>query len=82
MQLFSLLYAITGLKILTFSAFLPINHFKIHCRQIAHRDIKPENLLLKSPTDDTRIVLADFGFAVKCDGKSLNQVLLPNGAVL
>ena len=46
----------------------------LHNRQIAHRDLKPENLLLKSPTDDTQIVLADFGFATKCDGKSLNQV--------
>lgn len=26
-------------------------------------DLKPENLLLKSKTDDTSILLADFGFA-------------------
>jgi calcium/calmodulin-dependent protein kinase I len=30
---------------------------------IIHRDLKPENLLLQSPSDDTSILLADFGFA-------------------
>lgn len=35
----------------------------MHDIPIIHRDLKPENLLLKSPTDDTSILLADFGFA-------------------
>lgn len=35
----------------------------VHGKSIVHRDLKPENLLLSSPTDDTSIVLADFGFA-------------------
>ena len=35
----------------------------IHEKTIVHRDLKPENLLLKSATDDTSILLADFGFA-------------------
>jgi serine/threonine protein kinase len=46
----------------------------LHKRKIAHRDLKPENLLLRSKTDDTDIVLADFGFAQLTDGKSLQQV--------
>mmetsp|Transcript_6838 Transcript_6838/g.8275 ORF Transcript_6838/g.8275 Transcript_6838/m.8275 type:complete len:364 (+) Transcript_6838:20-1111(+) len=46
----------------------------LHEKQIAHRDLKPENLLLKSLDDDSQVVLADFGFATKCKGKSLNQV--------
>jgi calcium/calmodulin-dependent protein kinase I len=35
----------------------------IHEKNIVHRDLKPENLLLKSATEDTSILLADFGFA-------------------
>jgi calcium/calmodulin-dependent protein kinase I len=35
----------------------------IHEKTIVHRDLKPENLLLKSATEDTSILLADFGFA-------------------
>lgn len=46
----------------------------LHNKSIAHRDLKPENLLLKSKEDDSDVVLADFGFATYCDGKSLNQV--------
>jgi len=46
----------------------------LHNKSIAHRDLKPENLLLKSKDDDSNIILADFGFATRCTGKSLNQV--------
>jgi calcium/calmodulin-dependent protein kinase I len=35
----------------------------IHEKNIVHRDLKPENLLLKNSTEDTSILLADFGFA-------------------
>ncbi len=35
----------------------------IHKQKICHRDLKPENLLLKEQGDDTRILVADFGFA-------------------
>lgn len=35
----------------------------MHARKITHRDMKPENLLLSSTTDDTSILIADFGFA-------------------
>lgn len=37
-----------------------------HERQIAHRDLKPENLLLQSTENDSKIKIADFGFAKKC----------------
>lgn len=35
----------------------------LHSRKIAHRDLKPENLLLLEKGDDSKILLADFGFA-------------------
>jgi len=44
----------------------------LHHRDIVHRDLKPENLLLKSPYNDFDIKLADFGFAKKVSGKSLD----------
>lgn len=37
----------------------------IHSKQVAHRDLKPENLLLLSNDDDSRLKIADFGFAKK-----------------
>mmetsp|Transcript_10879 Transcript_10879/g.25483 ORF Transcript_10879/g.25483 Transcript_10879/m.25483 type:complete len:307 (-) Transcript_10879:703-1623(-) len=46
----------------------------LHNRKIAHRDLKPENLLLRSKSNDTDVVLADFGFAQPTNGKSLRQV--------
>lgn len=46
----------------------------LHKKNIAHRDLKPENLLLRSTTNDTDIVLADFGFAQVTKGRSLQQV--------
>jgi len=37
----------------------------IHDKGIAHRDLKPENILLVDENDDTRLKVADFGFAKK-----------------
>lgn len=39
----------------------------LHERGIAHRDIKPENLLLMDERSDTKLKLADFGFARRFD---------------
>ena len=39
-----------------------------HSFNVAHRDLKPENLLLCSPTDDSSIKIADFGFAKIVNG--------------
>ena len=35
----------------------------LHSNKIVHRDLKPENLLLQDLLDDTKILIADFGFA-------------------
>lgn len=43
----------------------------LHDKNIVHRDLKPENLLLSSKDDDHTVKLADFGFAVKCDGANI-----------
>ncbi|CAM9927823.1 unnamed protein product [Pylaiella littoralis] len=49
-----------------------------HGQGVVHRDLKPENLLLASPTDDSSIRLADFGFAVSVlDGYVTDQCGTP-----
>lgn len=35
----------------------------IHSKDIVHRDLKPENILYIDPSDDSPLVLADFGIA-------------------
>jgi serine/threonine protein kinase len=37
----------------------------MHSKTIAHRDLKPENVLLESDRVDSKVKLADFGFAKK-----------------
>lgn len=39
----------------------------VHSENIIHRDLKPENLLLVNEVDDTKLKLADFGFATLVD---------------
>jgi serine/threonine protein kinase len=41
----------------------------LHSKNVAHRDLKPENLLLQSADDDTKVKLADFGFAKRTNGR-------------
>jgi len=54
----------------------------LHERNIAHRDLKPENLLCKSmDIDDAQLKLADFGFAVKCNGLDQRAMLGTPGYV-
>ena len=36
----------------------------LHERGIVHRDLKPENILMLDKTDDTKVVLADFGLSI------------------
>lgn len=45
----------------------------LHDKNIVHRDLKPENLLLKSQTNDLEIKLADFGFAIVCEGDNITS---------
>ncbi|XP_060659275.1 calcium/calmodulin-dependent protein kinase type 1-like [Drosophila nasuta] len=42
----------------------------LHQHGIVHRDLKPENLLYYSPDEDSKIMIADFGFA-KMDTSNL-----------
>lgn len=37
----------------------------LHSKGISHRDIKPENVLLENDSEDSKVKLADFGFAKK-----------------
>ena len=40
----------------------------LHRHGICHRDLKPENILMSTPAPGARIVLADFGHAIKLSG--------------
>ncbi|RYH18038.1 serine/threonine-protein kinase, partial [archaeon] len=40
----------------------------LHDMDVIHRDLKPENLIMTSKEDDANVKIADFGFAVKCNG--------------
>ncbi|RDW89508.1 hypothetical protein BP6252_01540 [Coleophoma cylindrospora] len=42
----------------------------IHSKGIAHRDIKPENILVTRRDIGHRVVLTDFGFAIKVDHRA------------
>lgn len=44
----------------------------LHDRRIVHRDLKPENLLLADLIDDTKILVADFGFATHVPAEGLS----------
>ena len=35
----------------------------LHSRRIVHRDLKPENLLFYDNTDNSKIVVVDFGLS-------------------
>ena len=37
----------------------------LHTQDIVHRDLKPENILMQSLSDTARVVITDFGCAVK-----------------
>ncbi|CCH60995.1 hypothetical protein TBLA_0D05010 [Henningerozyma blattae CBS 6284] len=44
----------------------------IHSQNIVHRDLKPENVLYIDPSDDSQLVIADFGIAKELkDGDDL-----------
>ena len=45
-----------------------------HCRGIAHRDLKLENLLLQSPSDITKVKIADFGLAKKARENAMDTI--------
>ncbi|PSR92391.1 calcium/calmodulin-dependent protein kinase 1 [Coniella lustricola] len=41
----------------------------LHTKNVVHRDLKPENLLYKTRSQDSELVLADFGIAKMLDSK-------------
>ncbi|KAI8993411.1 kinase-like domain-containing protein [Pilobolus umbonatus] len=45
----------------------------LHSQDIVHRDIKPENLLFKTPDEDARLLITDFGLSKLL--KNNNEVL-------
>ena len=51
----------------------------IHGKGIVHRDLKPENILFKSLDSIDKIMIADFGYAIFCNGNILkDQLGTPN----
>jgi len=53
--------------------FVVLNTLKfLQVKNIAHRDIKPENIFLRSTENISDCILADFGFASVCNGRSLS----------
>ncbi|KAL8683706.1 MAG: hypothetical protein Q9186_000340 [Xanthomendoza sp. 1 TL-2023] len=50
----------------------------LHQRGITHRDLKPENILMSSTLPGARVILTDFGGAIKI---STNQIHGANGLV-
>ena len=46
----------------------------VTCRGIAHRDLKLENLLLQSPSDITKVKIADFGLAKKARENAMDTI--------
>lgn len=71
-----------GFVSLGFLSFLPAVHRHaaghevafIACRGIAHRDLKLENLLLQSPSDITKVKIADFGLAKKARENAMDTI--------
>lgn len=37
----------------------------LHSSGIVHRDLKPENVLISTPDAGARVILTDFGLAIK-----------------
>lgn len=62
-------FALTPYQVgfLTCQMLLALEH--IHSRNVVHRDIKPANFFVSSRdiSKSTRVVLADFGLATKCE---------------
>ncbi|MCJ1383417.1 hypothetical protein MMC17_006531 [Xylographa soralifera] len=47
----------------------------LHTQDIVHRDLKPENILMQSLSDAARVVITDFGCAIKMPPIGQNGVL-------
>lgn len=45
----------------------------LHQQDIVHRDLKPENILMSSTNAGARVILTDFGQAIKVAGDRRSQ---------
>jgi len=52
----------------------------LHENGIAHRDLKPENLLVEGEEDDSKVKIADFGFAKSFGGEAGEQLMTSCGS--
>eukprot|EP00744_Colponema_vietnamica_P004389 GILI01006565.1.p1 GENE.GILI01006565.1~~GILI01006565.1.p1 ORF type:complete len:359 (-),score=81.44 GILI01006565.1:68-1027(-) len=47
-----------------------------HSHGVAHRNVSPENILFAEPSMDSKVVLADFGFAVRMSASRMMRSFL------
>jgi len=52
----------------------------LHENGIAHRDLKPENLLVEGEEDESKVKIADFGFAKSFGGEAGEQLMTSCGS--
>lgn len=64
-------YTESRARIILWRLAAAISH--MHARGVVHRDLKPENVLLLDKSDDTSVVIADFGVAKAVGAEGLQS---------